>query len=76
MAAALPLVAAALLLAAAPAATKRAAGGAHLAVRTAVGWTTFWREGSSPARWDAPDSAVTSALIWHAGSGGIVWGEL
>jgi hypothetical protein len=69
-----PVLAAALLAAAAPGGA--GPGDARLAVRTASGWTTFWRESSAPARWDAPDTAVTSALAWHAGSSGIAWGEL
>ncbi|MFI5213434.1 MAG: phosphodiester glycosidase family protein [Gemmatimonadales bacterium] len=65
---------AAALLAGAPGGA--APGGAHLAVRTASGWTTFWREGYAPARWGGPDSAVTSATLWRAGARGISWGEL
>lgn len=64
---------AAVLLAAAPG---RNGGGAHLSVRTASGWTTFWREGLAPARWDGPDTAVMSAIAWHAAPSGISWGEL
>ncbi|MFI5280013.1 MAG: phosphodiester glycosidase family protein [Gemmatimonadales bacterium] len=69
-----PVLAAALLAAAAPGDAGR--GGAHLAVRTALGWTTFWREGFAPARWDGPDTVVTSAILWHAGGAGVSWGEL
>jgi hypothetical protein len=68
------VLSAALFLAAAPAGAP--SGGAHLAVRTASGWTTFWREGFAPARWDGPDTAVTSVIAWHAASSGITWGEL
>lgn len=54
----------------------RGSGGAQLAVRTASGWRTFWREGMAPVRWDAPDPDVLSALTWHRGADGIAWAEL
>jgi hypothetical protein len=69
-----PVLAAALLAAATSGGAR--SGGAHLAVRTASGWTTFWREGFAPARWDGADSAVISAIAWRAGARGISWGEI
>ena len=47
-----------------------------LGVRTESGWTTWWRADRAPAQWTAPDPAVTEALRWRRGAGGVEWAEL
>jgi len=51
-------------------------GGPALAVRTADGWSTWWRAEEAPARWDAGHPDVMAGVAWRAASAGVEWGEL
>ncbi|MDZ7630354.1 MAG: phosphodiester glycosidase family protein [Gemmatimonadaceae bacterium] len=56
------------------------AGGAQqvpLAVADGSGWRGLWRpSATAPAQWNAPDSALLSALTWKSGQRGIAYTEL
>ncbi len=36
----------------------------------------FWRDGSAPVRWTAPDGRVLRAVQWRPGRPGVQWAEL
>lgn len=65
-----------LALIAPPGAACGAPAPARLAIERAGTWREFWRSDRAPTRWAAADSAVASALDWHAASDGIEWASL
>ena len=69
---------AAVVLAAAAFASTEAGGlpPSKLEVGQAGRWTVWWDSSRAPATWGAADPAVADAVAWHAGAGGVEWGEL
>jgi hypothetical protein len=51
-------------------------GAPALAVRTAEGWSTWWRADAAPARWGGELSSVAGGIAWRAASRGVEWSEL
>ena len=49
--------------------------GDALAVRVNGAWHEWWRADRAPARWTAPAPTLSSAIVWHAASRGVEWGE-
>jgi hypothetical protein len=47
-----------------------------LAVRTADGWSTWWRADAAPTRWSGAHPAVAGGVTWRAASRGVEWSEL
>jgi uncharacterized protein YigE (DUF2233 family) len=52
-----------------------ARSGDALAVRSAAGWITWWRQKHSPVRWDG-DAPLAERVTWRPGPEGVEWGEL
>jgi len=46
-----------------------------LSVRVNGAWRAWWQSDRAPARWTAPEAALSSAVRWHAASPGIEWGD-
>jgi hypothetical protein len=52
------------------------AGPPALAVRSGVGWVSWWRADRAPVRWAAPAPEMASSIRWKTASAGVEWGQL